>query len=859
MSNFHSKWKQFLQEAEQDAKILRNLNIKAIQKEVPQGPEEEIRDYFTRIQTMERSPDYLNPIFPQGLVDWIESLPDNHFPRDGRKRFAKWLGNAVISRETQERNNLNSVDNPEELRIYNNDVRYIVDYLNGEAPSEIPSNFYDSEFSEVMDLAGAWHDRIGKGNVHTGDYRHKDVVYKFDNGFTIVDVNTEHDLGIEGQKMGHCVGSPGMGYCDDVASGKSTIYSLRDKNNDPHATIETYGGAVDQIKGNGNSKPKDRYAKMILQWLKTTDLNYSTSPDYLNLLTNAEIQQLMIDAANGDESAMKALPPRKIYEIARATGSPELIDFFVGQVGAMPSYGGSDTELVIAADDELVRALANNKALSEDQVYAVAKFNLNLRSPALGRQLSVMLGADHSGRQRTEMLRPDAIPIATRIWTELGDELKSGRLSMANSDDEKLYYMEALMAIEGLSADIKREIVEYLLSETFMQAAFEVHGNSKAQVASVYGSILQMYIRSPQSDRDLVKKLYSIQKDQRFTTIIQQKNRLNSTIVGSLGMSDDLVDEIIRDIKDESSNAPGQNTWIDIISAQNVSDSKKIEMLNVGKADTQFASRNLSGIGLPSRGNADQLEPMLRWPFSNRSQSRQFVEAAREGKFSQKVVKYMIDSGMFDSHYTNLWADQRSKMTGKRPNLESIPYDSKEGIGIIKKARDMALQNYKGGLYNAVDKEDRPPWVKESNEILGTEINNYFRKNVMTKNTFYDTIREQINIKEEKGRSRQRGIYKFYCMISYSLTSEGEKTRGLDDILADLRALPNVTIVTVAVRNQKVAEGRYIAGLALKFIPSTPGDMNTPENVKARIVRDIKRLANVQSLFKLSTGLMRLE
>ena len=96
-------------------------------------------------------------------------------------------------------------------------------------------------------------------------------------------------------------------------------------------------------------------------------------------------------------------------------------------------------------------------------------------------------------------------------------------------------------------------------------------------------------------------------------------------------------------------------------------------------------------------------------------------------------------------------------------------------------------------------------------------------------------------------------------MLSYGLTLEENKTRGLDDILADLRALPNVTIVTVVIKNQKIAEGRYIAGLAIKFIPSTPGEMSTPEVTKARIVRDIKRLANEQSLFKLSTGLIRLE
>ena len=42
-------------------------------------------------------------------------------------------------------------------------------------------------------------------------------------------------LKYEGDTMGHCVG----GYCDDVASGKSRIYSLRDKKGQPHVTIET--------------------------------------------------------------------------------------------------------------------------------------------------------------------------------------------------------------------------------------------------------------------------------------------------------------------------------------------------------------------------------------------------------------------------------------------------------------------------------------------------------------------------------------------------------------------------------------------------------------------------------------------
>jgi hypothetical protein len=44
----------------------------------------------------------------------------------------------------------------------------------------------------------------------------------------------EKALKYEGDVMGHCVG----GYCFDVESGRTQIYSLRDKKGEPHVTIE---------------------------------------------------------------------------------------------------------------------------------------------------------------------------------------------------------------------------------------------------------------------------------------------------------------------------------------------------------------------------------------------------------------------------------------------------------------------------------------------------------------------------------------------------------------------------------------------------------------------------------------------
>ena len=57
-------------------------------------------------------------------------------------------------------------------------------------------------------------------------------------------------LKYEGDTMGHCVG----GYCEDVASGKSRIYSLRDKKGQPHVTIEVKPGGGHEYAGEKNKE-----------------------------------------------------------------------------------------------------------------------------------------------------------------------------------------------------------------------------------------------------------------------------------------------------------------------------------------------------------------------------------------------------------------------------------------------------------------------------------------------------------------------------------------------------------------------------------------------------------------------------
>lgn len=110
-------------------------------------------------------------------------------------------------------------------------------------------------------------------------------------------------------------------------------------------------------------------------------------------------------------------------------------------------------------------------------------------------------------------------------------------------------------------------------------------------------------------------------------------------------------------------------------------------------------------------------------------------------------------------------------------------------------------------------------------------------------------------ITEKDERTRQTSVYQFYMMLGYKAESAGESGyRGLEDIVADIRAIPSVTVVTIMVKNQKISESDYIAGLRLKFIPSLPGVIRSPEDAKLKILSTIRKVKGVRRIFKVSQG-----
>jgi hypothetical protein len=80
-------------------------------------------------------------------------------------------------------------------------------------------------------------------------------------------------LKYEGDTMGHCVG----GYCPDVMSGRSRIFSLRDAKGEPHVTIETGRGRLP----NDAERIEAVYPEAYDEWIASTErLNRPSLPEW---------------------------------------------------------------------------------------------------------------------------------------------------------------------------------------------------------------------------------------------------------------------------------------------------------------------------------------------------------------------------------------------------------------------------------------------------------------------------------------------------------------------------------------------------------------------------------------------------
>jgi len=138
------------------------------------------------------------------------------------------------------------------------EVEHIIDYI-----IQTKQDFFKATYNRVSKRAKEWLIKLNKGGVNIKDVEGVDVktIKKWKEGFRFVKLISENAYKREGFMMGHCSAS--------YYGKEDTLYSLRDKNNKPHATLSSNSL---QIKGHGNGSIHPKYIKYNVEMLRELGL-----------------------------------------------------------------------------------------------------------------------------------------------------------------------------------------------------------------------------------------------------------------------------------------------------------------------------------------------------------------------------------------------------------------------------------------------------------------------------------------------------------------------------------------------------------------------------------------------------------
>lgn len=219
---------------------LRGLNfaeLRKSQKDTFGNPKE----FYQVLQSKAKS----GPLFSMETINTIENLPE-----ELSKPETKWLANSI---EAEPNANLKQLSS-------------ILSWFKATKP-----NLETLSFREARSKASLWSSSTEhkEPSDKLGKFLTKDVVFRCSNGFSIVKITNEHDLYLEGEIVQNCLRKQERGkrYWNQIKSGESKIYSLRDSENNPHVSMEFQNGKAEQIVGKQNVTPSEKYRPYLEQFL----------------------------------------------------------------------------------------------------------------------------------------------------------------------------------------------------------------------------------------------------------------------------------------------------------------------------------------------------------------------------------------------------------------------------------------------------------------------------------------------------------------------------------------------------------------------------------------------------------------
>lgn len=343
-----------------DISDLLQINLQKLRKDTPKDPEVDPRAFYEGLQQQAHE----GPIFSRIVLESLHNFPDDLLPNQA-KPYIRLLAQTI-----QEYGRLPDYE----------ELRSIRDFVNANG---LPPN---ASLTDLRELSEEWHAQLAfqaQQEPQAESEEDDEVVYAFPDGFKIVNVHPGN-LDYEGALMGHCVGS----YCDEVNSGATTIYSLRDPQNKPHVTIEVTHEhqpeardeeAIDyeyvqQIQGKENRQPRPKYRHYINEWLSKTD--FTKDPNEMWKLLDPEklIQYLdrpMSDSLMKGRIAQSAVDPEVLTHIINNSMPTAYVMRLVAKNPALPKEFFQ--QIADNADPRVVTELAANPSAPSEILTQLAE------------------------------------------------------------------------------------------------------------------------------------------------------------------------------------------------------------------------------------------------------------------------------------------------------------------------------------------------------------------------------------------------------------------------------------------------------------------------------------------------------
>ena len=251
------------------------------------------------------------------------------------------------------------------------EVEHILDFL-----VQYKKKVQRMSYKDAKRLSDAWmKTQIKKGNNILELPTDTEVVLDFNDGFKIVKLISENAYKREGFLMSHCVASY-------YGNGKE-IYSLRDKDNVPHCTMEK----DQQIKGKGNGDIHHKYINYVVKFLEHVGMTVGDSEmkhlGYINLDTL--VKELEIELHDDTKALMyKGYYPtsKGIDGLKDSENKPirtlELLDYFpmfdeVEEDNGFKLKLALDIPMLASGFVEFVKNKVSKKKSIKEKIFGIGK------------------------------------------------------------------------------------------------------------------------------------------------------------------------------------------------------------------------------------------------------------------------------------------------------------------------------------------------------------------------------------------------------------------------------------------------------------------------------------------------------